>query len=336
MAPQQKPIAVLGAGAVGSILAANFSAAGESVILIESASRRYEQVKQAGLEVALRGSAPDQQPLSVRPGILLRSVEELRGYEPEALFICTKTWALKRILPDLGKVLSPETLVVCFQNGIGVEEEVAEFFPAERVARGIVNYAGSIDPDTGRATQSWFNPPNYLGPLAEAATPRLERLAASLHRTRLSTQAIPLHETKKRVFFKTILNSALNALCATTGITMRQAMSYPHTRNLAKMLIREGLSVAAAVGYNYGENVKAICMKYLDEGGDHLPSMWTDIQQGSPTEIEYINGKIVKIGLMFKNVDVDANVFFTSMIITHEIKSGVRHPDDVPDYLRHF
>ena len=46
--------------------------------------------------------------------------------------------------------------------------------------------------------------------------------------------------------------------------------------------------------------------------------------------------KIMKIGLMFKNVDVDANVFFTSMVITQEIKSGVRRPDDVPDYLKHF
>jgi len=254
----------------------------------------------------------------------------------EALFICTKTWALKHVLPELAGVLSPETTVISFQNGIGLEDEVAEFFPADRVARGIVNYAGGIDLDTGRVTQQWFNPPNYLGPVGDGMTPQLERLAQTLSRSHLTTQAIAAHDTKKKVFFKTILNSALNALCASSGITMRQAMSYCHTRNLAKMLIREGLSVAASVGYNYGENAKAICMKYLDEGGDHLPSMWNDLQAGRRTEIEYINGKIVKIGMMFKNVDVDANMFFTSMIITHEIKSGARDPDDVPEYLKHY
>jgi len=336
MAPHPKPIAVLGAGAVGSILAASFAAAKEPVILVESSARRFEQVQQAGLRVSPRAASADRPATVVKPDILLASIEELRGYEPEALFICTKTWALKSVLPELRKVLPPETLVVSFQNGIGLEEEVQEFFPAERVARGIVNYAGNVSPETGEVTQAWFNPPNYLGPVVDAAAPRVERLAASLNRTPLATQAIPMVETKKRVFFKTILNSALNALCATSGITMRQAMSYCHTRNLAKMLIREGLSVAASVGYNYGENAKAICMRYLDEGGDHLPSMWSDLQRGAPTEIEHINGKIVKIGLMFKNVDVDANVFFTSMIITQEIKSGVRSPDDVPEYLKHF
>jgi len=278
----------------------------------------------------------DRPALKVKPTILLRTIQELKGYEPEALFICTKTWTLKAILPALVPVLSPSTLVVSFQNGIGLEEDVAEFFPPERVARGIVNYAGKVDLDSGKVTQAWFNPPNYFGPVAEESGPRLQQLAATLSRSPLATQAIPMQDTKKRVFFKTILNSALNALCATTGITMRQAMSYAHTRNLAKMLIREGLSVASAVGYNYGENAKAICMKYLDEGGDHLPSMWHDLQHGTRTEIEYINGKIAKIGLMFKNVDVDANVFFTSMVITHEIKSGVRKPDDIPDYLQHF
>jgi ketopantoate reductase len=138
------------------------------------------------------------------------------------------------------------------------------------------------------------------------------------------------------VFFKTILNSALNALCAASGITMRQAMTYRHTRNMARTLIQEGLSVASAVGYTYGENAMEVCMKYLDEGGDHLPSMWTDLQRGTRTEIEYINGKIVKIATMFKNIDVDANIFFTSAIVTQEIKTGVRAPDEIPDYLTHF
>jgi 2-dehydropantoate 2-reductase len=336
MALQNKPIAVLGAGAVGSILAANFAAAGEKVILIESAPHRFEQIQSRGLEVSPRTPTPDRPPISVRPAVLLRSMEELKGYEPEALFICTKTWSLRGILPELAQVLSPETLVVSFQNGIGLEDEVAELFPQERVARGIVNYAGKVNPESGKVTQAWFNPPNYLGPLVDGTGPRIERLASVLSRSPLVTHAIPPQDTKKRVFFKTILNSALNALCATTGITMRQAMSYTHTRNLARMLIREGLSVASAVGYNFGENGKAICMKYLDEGGDHLPSMWDDLQRGVPTEIEHINGKIVKIGLMFKNVDVDANVFFTSMVITHEVKSGVRKPEDIPEYLQHF
>jgi len=64
--------------------------------------------------------------------------------------------------------------------------------------------------------------------------------------------------------------------------------------------------------------------------------MWTDLQRGSLTEIEYINGMIVEMGRMFENVNVEANRFLTAMVITQELKSGARKPDDVPDYLKHF
>jgi 2-dehydropantoate 2-reductase len=324
-----KPIAVVGAGPVGSILAASFAAIGQQVLLVESCRERRDQIREQGLVVAGKCT------YSTRPALLLDSVEELRNHEVQALFICTKTWALKNLLPELATCLCPEALVISFQNGIGVENEVGRYFSEERVARGIVNYAGKIE-ENGAVTMAWFNSPNYLGPLREDAASRLEALARLLSTSPLTTRGLPCHETKKRVFFKTILNSALNALCASTGITMRQAMSYRHTRNLANMLIREGLSVASAMGYSYGENAREQCMKYLDEGGDHLPSMWLDLKLGRPTEIEYINGKIAKIGLMFKNADVDANVFFTSMIITQEIKAGVRKPTEVPEYLTYF
>jgi ketopantoate reductase len=89
------------------------------------------------------------------------------------------------------------------------------------------------------------------------------------------------------------------------------------------------------VGYNFGEDALDRCMDYLERGGEHYPSMWFDLKDRRPTEIDYINGKIVKIGRMFKNVDVDLNMFFTSAIITQEIKNGTRDENDIPDYLLH-
>ena len=74
-------------------------------------------------------------------------------------------------------------------------------------------------------------------------------------------------------------------------------------------------------------------MAYLEGGGDHYPSMWFDLNNKRPTEIEYINGKIVKIARMFRNVDVDLNQFFTSAIVTQEIKNGTRDEEDIPEYL---
>ncbi|HEY3355005.1 MAG TPA: 2-dehydropantoate 2-reductase [Polyangia bacterium] len=325
--PDGKLIGVIGAGPVGSILSAHLAQAGHQVVLVECGARRYAQLQEHGITVSGTAEISRQAP------IVLPRVEALADYQLAYLFICTKAWSLKTLLPTLVTVITGVP-IVSFQNGIGPEDEIAAVFPAEDVCRGIVNFAGGVNPVDGHVTMHWFNPPNYIGPLNGGHVP-LAELADMMTRAGLKTKVVSSHEIKKEVFYKTILNSALNALCASSGITMRQAMSLPHTRNLAHLLIREGLSVASAVGYYYGESPMEACLRYLNAGGDHLPSMWVDLERGMRTEIEYINGRIVQIGAMFKNVDVDVNIFFTSMIVTQEIKSGVRTADDIPEYLAH-
>jgi 2-dehydropantoate 2-reductase len=320
------PIAVIGAGPVGSILAAHLSSIGQEILLVECAEDRLEQLQEHGLAVTGKVQIETQLPF------LLKSIDELARIPLAALFICTKAWALKSLLPQLAAVVDPNTLIISFQNGIGPEEEIASFFPRQNVCRAVVNFAGGVPADGGPVVMQWFNAPNYIAPLdgeSAAVMGIIEKLTVA----GLATEMVSAHEIKKKVFFKTILNSALNALCASTGISMRQAMELPHTRNLANLLIREGLSVGSAVGYCYGESSLQFCTQYLNQGGDHLPSMWRDLERGLPTEIEYMNGKIVQIGMMFKNVDVDVNIFFTSMIITREIRSGARKPEDIPEYL---
>jgi 2-dehydropantoate 2-reductase len=320
-----KRIGVLGAGAIGSIVAAHLGRAGSEVTLVESGPR-LPQVKEHGVACAGALEVPTQRPT------VLGAVAELQGRPLDALFICTKVWSLQELLPPLGKALDPGAAVVSFQNGIGPEEELAAVFGRARVARGVVNFAGGVAPAGDRVQVAWSTPPSYLGPL-ESSDDRAAELARLLTAAGLETKLLTTHEVKTRVFWKAILNAALMPLCASTGITMRKAMTTPHTRALARRVIREGLAVAAAMGYHYGENALDEALAYLDRGGDHMPSMWVDLQHDLPTEIEYINGRIAQLGRMFSHVDVEANAFLASMIVTLEIKSGARPPDRIPDYL---
>jgi 2-dehydropantoate 2-reductase len=319
-------IAVIGGGTVGSITAAYLCKASPHVIVVEQKEERAAQIREQGLHITGKVN------ITSRPAVVLSSIEELKNYPVKTVLICTKTWSLKTFLPVLVHLVKPGTTVVSVQNGIGTEDEIGQYFPPANVARVAVNFAGGKE-GSDAVTMHWFHAPNFLGPLEGEASPYLQQLVEFFNSSGLTTQLVTSHEIKRRSFFKTVLNSALNALCATSGITMKQAMTYRHTLSLATLLIREGLSVASAVGYHYGESALDICRNYLSQGGDHLPSMWTDLQQKSPTEIEYINGKIVKLGLMFQHVNVDANIFFTSMIITEEIKAGIRKPEDIPSYL---
>lgn len=322
-----RPVGVLGAGPVGTILAAALTKAGQQVVLIEAADSRRQQLEQDGLRVT------GKLPMAGRASHLLSSIEQLKDHPLSALFLCTKTWSLGSILPPLTRTLNPDCLVISYQNGIGPEDEVGSHFEHHRVARGVVNYAGGVSKDSGEATMVWFNPPNYLGPLGDEPIPLLEELSAILNRAELTTKVIAGTEVKKLAFFKTILNAALSALCAVSNTTMRQAMTYPHTRRIATDLLREGLSVATAQGFHYAESALQDCLGYLDKGGDHYPSMWYDLEAKSRTEIEAINGKIADLGLTSGGLDVSSNLFLTSLVVTHEINAGVRTPDEVPAYL---
>ncbi len=319
---------IVGLGPVGSILSAYLVRSGVTVYGMETSSKRRDQVNQDGFRI--RGYAEvDEKP--ERCFSSLAELAEIRDLS--ILFICTKTWALPAVMEDLASLRWPDSMrVVAAMNGIGPEDFVGEKFGKDRVCRAVLNFAGNQQPD-GHTTMNWFHPPNLLGPATERVAKHMNEIAEVLTAAGLVSYSVSHYEIKKAAFFKTILNSALNALCAAHGLTMARAMQLRHTRRTARTLLREGLGVAALVGYNFGEDALDRCIEYLQGGGDHYPSMWFDLKNRLPTEIDYINGKIVKIGRMFKGVDVSYNLFFTSAIITQEIKNETRDDEDIPDYL---
>jgi len=321
-------VGIVGLGPVGSILGAYLVRSGMEVYGVELDQDRARQVNGDGLRI--NGFAE----LEERPKSCFSSLSELAGVDGlSVVFICTKTWALTEVMTEFTRLDWPNgTRVVAAMNGIGPEDLVGEHISKERVCRGVINYAGNLNPD-GSITMNWFHPPNLLGPATERAPELMSETAATLSQAGLTTLGVTHLEMKKAAFFKTVLNSALNALCAAHGLTMERAMRLRHTRSTARVLLREGLTVAGLVGYNYGEDTLDRCIEYLEGGGDHYPSMWFDLKNRRPTEIEYINGKIVKIGSMFHGIDVGHNRFFTSAIVTQEIRNGTRDDDDIPEYL---
>ena len=321
-------VGIVGLGPVGSILGAYLVRSGMEVYGVELDQDRARQVNGDGLRI--NGFAE----LEERPKNCFSSLSELAEVDGlSVVFICTKTWALTEVMTEFTRLDWPNgTRVVAAMNGIGPEDLVGEHISKERVCRGVINYAGNLNPD-GSITMNWFHPPNLLGPATERAPELMSETAATLSQAGLTTLGVTHLEMKKAAFFKTVLNSALNALCAAHGLTMERAMRLRHTRSTARVLLREGLTVAGLVGYNYGEDTLDRCIEYLEGGGDHYPSMWFDLKNRRPTEIEYINGKIVKIGSMFHGIDVGHNRFFTSAIVTQEIRNGTRDDDDIPEYL---
>ncbi|MCX6646447.1 MAG: NAD(P)-binding domain-containing protein [bacterium] len=325
MPGEKLTIGAVGVGPVGTILATALSRAGANIIVADLPSRN-DQIQNFGLVMRWN------EELLKEPAKTVDSISAMEEFHPDVIFIATKACILEKVMPSVAEAVKGDCIVLSVHNGIGTEDFIAKYVNPDRVSRMVVNYAGGID-EHGNVKVNWFNPPNFLGPLGDKVDPKLERIVEMLNSVGLKSELVDSKGIKSCAYLKTTLNSALMPICGVMGLTMKEAMTGKATRRLAGDLLREGFSVAEKLGYSYGENIWETCMGYLDKGGDHHPSMTTDLQCKRATEIEFINGKILEIGMKFKDLDMEVNRVMVSMIMSMEVRNGTRDPGNFPEYL---
>ncbi|NIO28385.1 MAG: hypothetical protein GTO29_07530 [Candidatus Latescibacteria bacterium] len=318
-------VGTIGLGPVGAVVGACLAKAGAEIVATDL-PHRISQLEKSGIQVYWDNELLQY---AVRTADSIRAMADARPY---CMIIATKASILKQIMPEVAEAAGDHCLVISTQNGIGTEDEIARYVPPENVCRMVVNFAGGIDAQ-GVVRVGWFNPPNCFGLIEEREEPRLTTIIDMLNSAGLTSELVSPFTIKKKAFLKTVLNASLLPLCAVMELTMKQAMQGKATRPLVEKLVREGLSVAERLEYDYGEDIFEQCMGYLDKGGDHHPSMTVDLQCKLPTEIDFINGKILEIGHSFGDLDLETHRFFVSLLMTAEVKNGTREPDDFPEYL---
>ncbi len=298
--------AIIGAGPTGGIMGAHLAKAGHDVTFVDILKDHLDEIKRSGLSITgLR-----EMTVRFAEDNLCCSIDEIAGKDIDAFFISVKASVLSKILPMMERVSRPGTTFISLQNGLDTEEYIADVFGKENTLRIVVNYAGNLI-DNGKVWMSFFNPPNYIGTIDPSAEAKARTLADVITAADLETAFTP--EIKKYEWEKVILNAALSSVCALTRRTMRQMMGFEETRNLVKEILREGIGTAEANGIHFEPGFLEHCLDYLDKAGHHRTSMHVDIERGNPTEIDFINGKIVEYGRA-KGVPTPYNSTIVSLI----------------------
>ena len=254
-----------------------------------------------------------------RPERLAYSISELTNFpDVDTIIIATKASVMPRLIPEIVKVARPGTRLISCQNGLGTEEFLAETFGSDNALRIVVNYAGSLVRD-GEIWMSFFNPPNYIGALTAKGEPLAHEMAEMMTEAGLDTQFTS--DIKRYEWEKVILNAALSPVCALTRKPMKDIMDCEVTELLVEELLWEGINVAEAAGVTFGEGFFEHCVQYMKKAGYHKTSMHQDIERGTPTEIDWINGKIVEHGRAL-GIETPYNSTITALIKGLEMKSG--------------
>ena len=297
---------IVGVGPVGSIMAVHLAKAGHNVTLIDILRAHMDEIKTNGLSIT--GFKEMNVPFS--RANLCYGIDEMSGKDVDVVFISVKASVLPQILPILKQVAKPGMTFISLQNGLDNEDLIADVFGKENTLRIVVNYAGNLI-DNGKVRMSFFNAPNYIGMIDPAAEKKTRTLAEVITAADLETAFTS--DIRKYEWEKIILNAALSPVCALTRRTMKQMMEFEDTRGLVEAVLREGIEVAEANGIYFESGFLEHCMGYLDKAGHHRTSMHVDIEKKNPTEIGFINDKIVKYGKA-KGIPTPYNSTIVSLI----------------------
>jgi 2-dehydropantoate 2-reductase len=184
--------------------------------------------------------------------------------------------------------------VASVQNGVGNEETIAGH--VERVIRGTTFPAGRIlEPGhvqwdvKGETTLGPFEP-------SPAAQPEIERLADACTRAGLPTEAVA--DARGPQWRKVVFNAATNPVGALTGLTHGRVCEDAALRALVSGLVDEGKAVAAAQGIVLDSDPEELIDHAArpDVAYDHKASMLQDVEARRATEIDYLNGGVVRFG----------------------------------------
>lgn len=279
-------IGIIGAGPVGSIMSAYLARNGQDIFLVDIKEELITAIEAGGITVTGVGDRFNQRVKGT--GHFAASLER---FHPDWIFIAVKFNFLEVLLEEIKLFAKKGQKFLVVQNGIDNEDRVAEEFGKDYVFRFVINYAGMID-DLSIVRMSFFNPPNYIGALSKKNESQAKGIAEIITAAGLETVFVP--DIKRYEWKKTILNAGLMPVCASTGLTMKEAMGFEETRFLCEKILAESIQVAKNVGYEYEENFLENCLSYLSRAGHHKPSTSLDLEAGNP--IEYIFQPIIDYG----------------------------------------
>jgi len=278
-------IAVVGIGATGAVIAAALISKKPDTVLVDPKPGLKEELGNKGISVS--GAISYQVPVKN----FYSNVGEMKEFNPNLIFLSTKTFHLSQVLDELKELFQPGTKIVSTHNGLGTEDLIAERFGPESAFRMSLNFGVALK-GLGEIEAAFFNPPNHLGALIPENRQFGEGIARMLTDGGLDTEFVD--DIKLFVWKKMVLKCTMASICAVTDKTIKGALDFPPTREIADACFREALSVAKELGYDLGEEYLKQAMGYLEKVGVHKDSMCHDVANKTPTEIDFLGGKVVE------------------------------------------
>jgi 2-dehydropantoate 2-reductase len=273
---------IMGSGAMGSLFGGFLSRSGEEVWLVDIREDHIQALVSAGLTLEEGGK---------RQMIPVHATKEVASIgKADLILFFVKAYHTEKVVSDALVLQKEDTVFLTLQNGLGNEEAICKRVDPRKVILGVTNH-GATFLGPGRIRHAGRGK-TYIGELDGKVTARVTQFAQVFTRAGIETEVSS--NIQSLVWNKLFINVGINAVAALTGLRNGNLLDYPETLRLMEALVSEAVAVARKKGIaiegNPLETVKAVA----EATRENRCSMGQDIDNRRKTEIDVINGAVVR------------------------------------------
>jgi 2-dehydropantoate 2-reductase len=297
-------IAVVGAGAMGSLFGGRLAEGGQDVWLVDVWREHVDAIRAGGLACTEQGETRR---------IAVRATTRPDEIGPvELVIVLVKHNETAQAIRDAAPVIDGRTVVLSLQNGLGNVDLIRAAVPEGQVVMGLTTLT-SVVRGPGHIEANFLGRgETYVWPVTGVVSDGLRRGVAAMNEARLYTEISP--DAELRIWRKLVVNAGVTALSAAVRLSIGDIAAHANAREILDATTREivevaqkkriPLSYADAIAYLYDVSAQA---------KDHIGSMTVDVSSRRRTEIEAISGAVVREGARV-GVPTPANRFVYNMI----------------------
>jgi 2-dehydropantoate 2-reductase len=291
---------IVGPGAMGCLFASRLCMAGYGVTLLDYKRERAEQISRQGIIVeGVTGEYTVNVPVAVGE----------TGSQPDYVLICVKAIKTREAGEEIAPWLPKKSIIVTLQNGIGNMETLTEIFEKERVVGGITSEGATVL-GWGRIRHAGRGP-TVFGPEDNPGA-RLANLVSAFNKAGFKAKSTV--DVESLIWGKLVINAGINALTAITRLKNGRLPDIESARLVIKEAVIEAATVAEAkkIGLPYPDPFRRV-LDVCRDTAENTSSMLQDVLNKKATEVDYINGAVVREGDVL-GIPTPTNRVLTSMV----------------------
>ena len=280
-------LAVVGAGAMGSLFGGLLAEGGLDVTLVDMWQEHVDNINRDGLKIVGYGGdrfvpvKATTQPVALAP--------------VDTVFVQCKAGHTRDAIAGAANLIGDHTAVISFQNGLDNEELLAELIGEEKVLGGLTAQGASmVGPGIVR---NYADLPSHIGEMRGGLSDRVTGLSHVFTKHGLHTEPSP--DIRLDIWKKLMANVGLDPTSGITNLPIGRVMAVPAMRETIFAAIDEAAAVGRKVGVAIDINeTREILLQITGKGGtgENKSSLCNDILSCRRTEIDFINGAIVRLG----------------------------------------